>query len=86
MWLYLASVFLLGEKPDALISRIIIAFVGVVVIVVGGWGNDQLLAMFLGVLSVTRGRLARPAAATDGLDRLVDGIEPLSAAITTLPC
>jgi DME family drug/metabolite transporter len=51
-WLYLASVFLLREPPSARNRRaVILALTGVIIIVAGGWGSNQLPAMGLGVLS-----------------------------------
>jgi drug/metabolite transporter, DME family len=50
LWLYLASVFLLGERPDArgTISTFL-GVVGVAIIVAGGWQQDSLAVVALGL-------------------------------------
>jgi drug/metabolite transporter (DMT)-like permease len=50
--MYLACVYLLGEKPDRRsLAAVVIALIGVATNVVGGWRGDQLYPMALGLAS-----------------------------------
>jgi len=51
-WLYLASVYVLGDAPNRRGFRaVLIALLGVIVIVGGGWSNDQIGVMLLALAS-----------------------------------
>ncbi len=52
MWMYLGCVWLLGEKSDQRsLVAFVVGFVGISVIVIGGWAPDHLPAVGLGLLS-----------------------------------
>src|SRR5438093_2645249 len=52
MWMYLACVLLLGEKADRRSSIALgIGLCGIGVIMVGGWGNEQMTTILLALAS-----------------------------------
>jgi drug/metabolite transporter (DMT)-like permease len=52
LWMYLAAVFLLGEPADRCGTiTLIFGMLGVAVIIAGGWQNDELFIMGIGLAS-----------------------------------
>jgi drug/metabolite transporter (DMT)-like permease len=52
MWMYLASVFLLGERADRRSSIALgIGLCGIVAIMAGGWGDEQMMTILLALAS-----------------------------------
>jgi DME family drug/metabolite transporter len=88
MWMYLASVWWLGEKPDRRSSwSLLIGLLGIAVILVGGWNDAQLGIILIALVSgfTYAGVLVCLRVLRDVSPRWLTVVNHLSAALVLVP-